>query len=472
MTPSTVLTRAHERAFAATGRRAVALAAGATVWLLAGLARAQILTLEEIEERAQRERAELTLQQAAIARAQAQAALVASESGPTLGMRAEAGLAPGGELVEVADENGDLYLVQGSRTLGEADAFAPRLRFGATLAGRATLLDFGRTRAGVRAAEAAVGAERAALVQAKVELVQRARSAYLDWVEAHQTWQLAERDADVAAARTVSVRELITEGARPATDATLSAYDEQLARLRQNRAFRAAEAALEALGAVVQSELPERAVPDLDVLEPVPPAGVAQPESGADGERPASGTLVRPQARPQEDSTVRALNLQRDAALSAALAADRAAAPSLDAAVDVGVQGQDSAVFPVYRATLSLTVPLWDGGARSAQAAIHRAEADGLDAQRKVREQTLAREDLAARRRWDAATTELRASLELLEVAERMLSEAEDHYRSGSDTLERVLSAQRSLVQARREVLSARLETARARLDLTPVKLQ
>ena len=57
-------------------------------------------------------------------------------------------------------------------------------------------------------------------------------------------------------------------------------------------------------------------------------------------------------------------------------------------------------------------------------------------------------------------------------MAEQLLAEAEDHYRSGSDTLERVLSAQRSLVQARREVLTARLETARARLDLTPVKLQ
>jgi outer membrane protein TolC len=59
----------------------------------------------------------------------------------------------------------------------------------------------------------------------------------------------------------------------------------------------------------------------------------------------------------------------------------------------------------------------------------------------------------------------------LLATAELMLSEAEEHYRSGSDTLERVLGAQRSLVQARREVLTAKLETARARLELTPVKV-
>jgi outer membrane protein TolC len=60
-------------------------------------------------------------------------------------------------------------------------------------------------------------------------------------------------------------------------------------------------------------------------------------------------------------------------------------------------------------------------------------------------------------------------SLELLTTAETLLAEAEEHYRTGSDTLERVLSSQRSLVQARREVLTSKLENARARLELTPV---
>jgi len=63
-------------------------------------------------------------------------------------------------------------------------------------------------------------------------------------------------------------------------------------------------------------------------------------------------------------------------------------------------------------------------------------------------------------------------SLQLLATAESLLSEAEDHYRSGSDTLERVLSAQRSLVQARREVLTSKLDNARARIELMPVQLR
>lgn len=440
----------------------------AALWLCASFASAQILTLDEIEALAQRDRPELRLRQAGIDRAQAELSLVESQSGPTLGARVEAGIAPGGELIEVLS-GGDTYLVQGSRTLQDADAFVPQTRYGGTLAGRLTLLDFGRTRAGVRAARAAIGAERASLLQAKVELVQQARAAYLKWVEAHQTWQLAERDADVAAARTVSVRELIGEGARPATDATLSAYDEQLARLRQTRAYGAAAAALDALGAVVDSELPARAVPDLDVLDVV-----ASAESGSSQRQPMSDgspQSAASSATARDDATSRALQLRQEAALSAARAADRAAAPSLDAALDVGVQGQDSSLFPVYRAALSLSVPLYDGGARSAQAAVHRAEAEGLDAQRLVHERALARQRLAARHRLEAAGSELRLSLELLQVAEQMLSEAEDHYRSGSDTLERVLSAQRNLVQARREVLSARLENARARLDLTAVEL-
>ena len=443
---------------------ALACALGVSLW--SQRASAQILTLEDIEAKAQGDRAELALPRANISRAEAQLALVESKSGPTLGARAEGSLSPGGELIEFRTPGGDAYLVQGSRTLDDPAAFVPRARYGAVLAGKLTLLDFGRTKLGVDAARASIGAERASLISTQVELVELARSAYMTWVEAHQTLQLAERDAEVATARTVSVRDLISEGARPATDATLSAYDEQLARLRQNRAARAAQAALEALGAIVQSELPEHSVPDLEVLEPdPPPAFAAASATSGGGATGASGSS-------KTDSMLSALELSHDAALSAARAADRGVAPVLDAGLEVGVQGQNESVFPVYRAALTLTVPLWDGGAQSAQAAVHRAEAEGISAQRRVRQLTLERQTLAAERRWDAATSGLQLSLELLKVAEQLLTESEDHYRSGSDTLERVLSAQRSLVQARREVLSARLETARARLDLTPVKLK
>jgi outer membrane protein TolC len=340
----------------------------------------------------------------------------------------------------------------------------PRFRYGGVFSGRLTLLDFGRTALGVQAANAAIGAERANMTRAKVELVQRAREAYLRWMEAHQTWQLAERDADVTAARTVSVRELIAEGVRPATDATLSAYDEQVARLRQNRAARAAEAALEALGEIVQTKLPEQSVPDLDVLE-VDPA----PENDAQSTPPPPPTgdgLTQ-----ERDATLGALDLSRQAALSAARAADRAGAPVLDGAMEAGVQGQNTTLFPIYRASVTLTVPIWDGGARTAQAAVHRAEAEELDAQHRVRQLAFDREEQAADRRSRAAVESLRLSLELLAIAEQMLTQAEDHYRSGSDTLERVLAAQRSLVQARREVLTARVETARTRLELRPIKL-
>lgn len=425
--------------------------------LWASGAAAQILTLEEIEARAQRDRVELAVPRASIARAQAELAVVEARSGPTFGARAEGAVAPGGALVTVLGENDTPYLVQGSQKLTDPGAWVPRLRFGGVISGKLILLDFGRTKLGAAAARAAIGAERANLIRAKVELVQHAREAYMLWVEAHQTWQLAERDADVAAARTVSVRELIAEGARPATDATLSAYDEQMARLRQSRAARAAESALEALGDIVQSKLPEHSVPDLEVLE------VDESES-------ASAAPVA--TRQDKDATLSALDLSRQAALSAARAAERnGAAPVLDGSMEVGVQGQDTSVFPVYRMSVGLNVPIWDGGAQAAQAAVHRAEAEELDAQRSVRKLTLEREQEAARRRSRAAATGLQLSLDLLKVAEQMLTEAEDHYRSGSDTLERVLGAQRSLVQARREVLMARIETARARLELTPIKV-
>jgi outer membrane protein TolC len=291
-------------------------------------------------------------------------------------------------------------------------------------------------------------------VQAKVELVRAARQAYLDWLEAHQTWQLGKTDAEVAATRTASVRDLIKEGARPATDATLSAYDEQLATLREARARRAAELALEGLAAALGGPLPPEVAPDVAVLE-VKPDTVAAPAS--------------PSA---EEPTLRALTMQHDAALSAARAADRGRAPQLDAAAEVGLSGQQAEVFPVYRAALSLSIPIFDGGALSAQADQHRAEARALGAQREIAEAKLRAHHMAAHSALRAASADLAMTEQLLQTAQALVAEAEEHYRAGSDTLERVLSAQRSLVQARREVLTAKLETARARLELTPVKLE
>lgn len=421
---------------------------------------AQTLTLEEVETQAQRQRPELDERRASIERANAELAAAVAQGRPTLGARADASIAPGGQLVAIPSD-GDTFFVQGSRAFGQGQALAPVPRFAAQLAGKWTLLDFGRTALGVRAAEAGILAERASLLQAKVELVRVARSAYLDWIEAHQTWQLAQRDAEVTAARTASVRQMIEEGARPATDATLSAYDEQLARLREARARRASLLAFESLSAAIQSELPTGAAPDLTVIEAAAPGPAARADT-APAQAHSAGLA----------QGLSVLDRQRDAALSAARAAERGRAPQLDLGAELGVQAVDSEVFPAYRATLSLTVPLFDGGALSAAADKYRAEAHGLAAHRQRLEQSLAAARRAAQSALRSAGEELAMSLELLATAEALLTQAEDHYRSGSDTLERVLSAQRSLVQARREVLTSKLENARARLELEPVQIR
>ena len=426
-------------------------------------AQAQILTIEDIEARAQRPRSELLEREAAIEKARAELTLIESKGGPTLGARVEGQVSPGGRLVEVS--NG--YLVSGSKPLGNSDAFLAVPRYGAMLSGKLTLLDFGRTKAGVRAAEAAIGAERASLLQAKLELVREARASYLDWVEAHQTWQLAERDLEVARARTVSVQALIAEGVRPATDATLSVYDEHMAQLVQHRAERATGMALGALGATVQSELPASSVPDLEVLEPKVAVASADPTS-----KPATNPTPPAEPDSPELAAQRALELKHRAALSAAEAAERATSPALDASAELGIQGQLDQVLPVYRAGISFSVPLWDGGQQAAQAAVHRAEARGIDARLSALKRNLDEQARAFQRRSHDADVGLELAQKLLDIAQSMLTEAEDHYRSGSDTLERVLGAQRSLVQARHEVLNAKLEAARARLELTAIKVQ
>lgn len=444
-------------------------------WLVAALAAsgarpaaAQTLSLADIEAKAQRDRPELAQRRAEIDHANAELAGVRAKTRPTLAARGELALAPGGQLVPVEDDNGDTYLVQGSRSLGQGEeAFLPQPRYAAVLAGRWTVLDFGRSSFGQRAAEAGVSAGRASLLSAKVELIRAARATYLTWLEAHETWQLSHRDAEVTAARTASVRALIEEGARPRTDATLSSYDEKLARLRETRARRASDVAFDALAASVQSPLPQGATPDLAVLEVGGAAGAAPGAVAPKPQRGAGGTGVG-----TKDPTLEVLQFQHDAALAAARAADRSIAPQLDLAADLGVQGQDGEVFPAYRAAVSISVPLLDGGAQSALADQHRAQARGLAARRQLVAEQLRLQRLSAQQALAAATEDLGLTLELLATAEALLAEAEDHYRAGSDTLERVLSAQRSLVQARREVLNSKLDRARARLEVEPIVIR
>jgi outer membrane protein, multidrug efflux system len=440
-------------------------------WLVATLAAggarqaaAQTLSLAEIEAKAQRDRPELAQRRAEIDRANAELAGVRAKSQPTLGARGELAVAPGGQLVTVEDtDSGDNFFVQGSRSLGQGnEALIPQPRYSAMLIGRWTVLDFGRSSFGERAAQAGISAGRASLISAKVELIRAARSAYLGWLEAHETWQLSHRDAEVTAARTASVRALIDEGVRPRTEATLSAYDEKLARLRESRARRASDVAFDALSATVQSQLPKGATPELAVLEL---GGGAPKGVGPKPQPAAAGVGVK-------DPTLDVLQYQHDAALAAARAADKSSAPQIDLAADLGVSGQDSEVFPVYRAAVAITMPLYDGGAQSAVAGQHRAEARGLEARRQLLAEQIRLQRLSAQQALGAAAEDLGLTLELLATAESMLSEAEEHYRAGSDTLERVLSAQRSLVQARREVLSSKLGQARARLEVEPIVIR
>lgn len=437
------------------------LAAGGALTAVQSAA-AQTLSLTEIEAKAQRDRPELAQRRAEIDRANAELASVQAKTRPTLAARVELAVAPGGQLVPVRDDDrGETYLVQGSRSLGQGSgALIPQPRYAAVLAGRWTVLDFGRSAFGQRAAEAAVSAGQASLLSAKVELIRAARKAYLTWLEAHETWQLTHRDAEVTSSRTASVRALIEEGARPRTDATLSSYDEKLSRLRETRARRASDIAFDALSASVQSQLPKAASPDLSVLE-LGAAGavIAKPQPAAAGVAGANPALE-------------VLQRQHDAAMAAARAADRAVAPQLDLAADLGVQGQDGEVFPAYRAAVAISMPLLDGGAQAAVADQHRAEARGIEARRQLVAEQLRLQQLSSQQALAAAAEELGLTQELLTTAEALLSEAEEHYKAGSDTLERVLSAQRSLVQARREVLSSKLDLARARLELDPISIR
>ncbi|MET0413057.1 MAG: TolC family protein [Polyangiaceae bacterium] len=408
---------------------------------------ADVLRLDDVERRALRAHPQLQSQDARIQRARAQEELARSARRPNIAGRVDGTLAPGGDLITVnADDVA--YLVQGSRTIDDPRAFVPQFRYSAGIGATATLYDFGRSNLQIEAAQAQVRAEGASVDQVKLKVVLDVRDAYTGWLQAGESARIADEQLARLQEWRSKIEQLIKEGARPSSDAALARYEEQRAQLAALRARSARDLALVTLEAAAQTDLPDDASADAALLEQSD-----QPNSArADEQLPASKALER----------------QRQAALLGARALDKGHAPVLSGSAEVGVRGQESEIFPVYRVSVGLTVPIWDGGEQSARAAMARADAEELSAGLAQARRAESDQQRLARTQSEQSEQALKLALQVQAAAQTLLDQAVERYQLGGGGIEPVLDAQHTLADAELEVLGTRLARLQATLRLRP----
>ncbi len=406
--------------------------------------RAEVLTLTEVEARAVSAGATLA-SKAKTAGADADLEAARSGRSPVLSFNSDASLAPGGQLVDVAGPDGQHYLVQGSRRIGDSGAFATVPRYGGVVALQTNLFDFGRTSSRIRAAQHRARSSRSEEESVRAETVRAAREAYLAWTVAYARVSAAEQRQRDTLAQTEMLKGSIADGTRPRADENAADQEEVAVELDLAEARDELDRTRLVLEQLVGGSWTTSTVPDLGILE--------GPTDEGSNQAPLGSEALEQQAAAAE-------------ALAESLARDHA--PLIAASGEVGARGQASSVFPVYRLGLTLTVPLWDGGLGAAQARAARAQADQLRAQATAAlkagrdEQELARRDLLS------AQERVRLAQRLCRLARDEVAHTGERYRLGAVDLRALFQSREQLAHAEARELTAKAERARAVLHTRP----
>jgi outer membrane protein TolC len=419
----------------------------APLWLLLGLytraAAAEVVRLEDLEARAVHRRARVAGDRAEVAAARADADGARSAYSPTLSVNFFASGEPGGHLVHVNDSSGVEYLVAGSRPVSAEGAFIPELRYGGLLSLQGRIYDFGRTRTAVAAADSRVSVAEAREQASRIDLISEVRAAYLDWLGAGLLRAVSERALANARARLELVQARISTGTRPTSDLAPARYEQTLAEIDDFEARQRVESAKISVERAAGAPLGPNAAPDPSVLDRQPP-----------------------HADVDETLETVALRRQRASALAMARYYEHGTAPVLSGVAEAGVRGQLENVFPAYRMSVSLAIPLLDGGAAAAQTARAREEAAQLDAKEREYRTFVKAERTRARNDWVGAAERLRLAESLYALAAARARDAEERYNLGEGKIEAVLETGAGLSRAEREVILAKIYRADAALRL------
>jgi outer membrane protein TolC len=436
-----------------------ALGVGAGLLLTAASrvsAQGQVVTLAALEQQALASRQSVVALRARLQRATADVERRRLADNPSISLGTDVSVSPGGQLERVAAADGDPahdILVQGLRAVGDQGAFAPQARYGATIGVSMSLYDSGRTSLAVAAARAEEEAAHAEGLAGRQQVLEEVRGAYLTWLAATELVAISEQAVGDARARLQRVRDLVSEGMRPAADISPVASDEALVRLDAARARAEVENARLMLDAAVGGGLPPSATPDRSALDVE-----ALPEAAA--------SL---QVEDRAYAAAQALERQSAAARATADLYERQRSPVIGADAQVGLRAQNplagdgtSGLFPVFRIGVSVTVPLWDGGSAAANAGAARAQAAELAA----RSRELAHVGSTARRGAGADVAAARERLaiarELRALSETRIRDAEDRYELAGGRIEAIAEAYALRRRASTEIVLAEVATARA----------
>ncbi len=318
------------------------------------------------------------------------------------------------------------------------------------------LTDFGGRAAQLGLAAEAREQALAAFADRAQAVVLEAALAYFDTLAAAEALVAAEANAVFAATslEAAAARERAGVGIRSdrlQADAALADAELRLARARGTAATQSG-----------------RLATALD-LPPGTVLRLAEPEPGRSGRFTGLGAAPRTDlaetARARPDLRLaRSLVTSADAGVRAAEAARRptvslGASPSLSA----GTQGPDTAVAS---AGLTLSVPLFDSGGRTAAVEAARRDAERARADAETSRLQAAQDVWARLQAVEVAEASLSTAARLLASAEEAADLARGRYRAGLAGITELLNAQGSLASAREQAVAARYGLRTAGLQL------
>lgn len=428
-----------------------------------GVAKAEVVKLADLETRALSERPEVGVSAARVRQAVAEIAAAESTFWPSVSASLDGSIAPGRALIPF-DAGGKHYLIAGSQALDEAGSLRPQPRYGASVAARGTLYDFGRTHSALEAARAKARASEADASASALVLVLEVRAAYLRWSVAQALWELSKQAEAEAKTRADRIAGLIAEGAAPPSAATAASAQAIAAASESERAELELETARLELGFVSARDLGPDALPDPMLLAATPQPSAASAAGPA--AEPARATL--PPSAAGRDANVNpeleALEKARAAAAAARRMQSRMSAPALGYRLNAGVEAQDTDFFPAFGVGIGLTVPLWDGGATSAAEAGARATEAELSAQLDA---ARARDKHAKARR----NLQITHADKLLALAQSALALAETRVEQLHEGPTLATAEQEALTAAEAERTKARADVVRARAARVQLQL-
>ncbi|WP_374386362.1 TolC family protein [Sandaracinobacter sp.] len=315
------------------------------------------------------------------------------------------------------------------------------------------LFDFGGRQAALAGAEAARAAAMASFAGTAQDVVEETALAYNAYVSAMASARAA--DANAGFAQTSLAAATARERAGVAIKSDRLQADAAYARALLEQ--RQAQGTLETQRGRLLTALSLPPDGRITVAEPPAPSSAVA--------RASARALLEEAARLRPDLRLQAATLESARAAVAQARAARRPSVSVGAgpSVSVGTQGQDSAVAT---AGVTMSIPLFNSGGRTAALREAEAERDRAEANLALAGQQAALEVWSRYQDLETASANLETTRRLLASAEEAAALAQGRYKAGLAGITELLDAQSSLTGARQQKVLADLQLRASELQL------